>query len=364
MGELEAETARPATAARVVTVGELVAAYVQHGREYYGPQSQENTRIASAVRNMQMYAAFPVTEFDPPKLKRVIERTVLDGDTRKEMVAKYGHKPISRATINDYTQVLQRMFKWAVSEKLMPVEIQQALATVSLVRKGRGKLADKCAEPRKIEPANPQAVTAVVKEAQPEIATMIQVQLLCGMRPDEVTIMRPCDIDTTLRDGCWTYTPTQHKNSHRAGREREEIYIGPKAQKLLTPWIEKTKPGDFLFSPRRVSERWNAEQAAKARKGKNSRGTNGAFAKLNQEKPPRDHYDDHSYRQAVKRICKRLKVDHWTPNQLRHGQATTLRALYGIEAAKLVLRHRHLSTTEMYAEKDKKRAREIVKQVG
>lgn len=28
-----------------------------------------------------------------------------------------------------------------------------------------------------------------------EIATMIELQLLTGMRPDEVTIIRPCDIE-------------------------------------------------------------------------------------------------------------------------------------------------------------------------
>ena len=49
--------------------------------------------------------------------------------------------------------------------------------------------------------------------APPQIAAMIQLQRLTGMRPDEATIMRPCDIDRT--DEIWLYVPQGHKMEWR-----------------------------------------------------------------------------------------------------------------------------------------------------
>jgi integrase len=177
------------------------------------------------------------------------------------------------------------------------------------------------------------------------------------MRPDEVTIMRPCDIDTAKKDGCWTYVPGQHKNSWPEGMEHKEIFIGPKAQALLKPWLAKTGDEDYLFDPRNVVAAW---RESRRNKGKSTK----AMDKLAEQKPLRPCYNDSSYRVAVKRACKRANVDEWTPNQLRHNAGTLVRQLYGIEASKLVLGHRHLNTTEIYAERDKKKNREIIAAVG
>ena len=42
----------------------------------------------------------------------------------------------------------------------------------------------------------------------------------------------------------------------------------------------------------------------------------------------------------------------WAPNQLRHSAATEFRKKAGAEASRVALGHAHLSTTEIYAEKD------------
>jgi site-specific recombinase XerD len=49
---------------------------------------------------------------------------------------------------------------------------------------------------------------------------------------------------------------------------------------------------------------------------------------------------------------------------LRHNAGTKVRAKFGAEAAQLVLGHQNLSTTEIYAEKDRKRYEEIIKEIG
>jgi hypothetical protein len=50
------------------------------------------------------------------------------------------------------------------------------------------------------------------------------------------------DIDRTGR--VWVYKPERHKTEHR-GQSRE-IYLGPKAQAVLTPWL-RDRPDEFLI---------------------------------------------------------------------------------------------------------------------
>ena len=91
-------------------------------------------------------------------------------------------------------------------------------------------------------------------------------------------------------------------------------------------------------------------------------------------------YDNDAYRRAVTRACdladrqahkdnpeakadKRL-FPRWHPNQLRHTVATELRRRYGLEAAKVVLGHSELETTQVYAERDLAAAARIMAEVG
>jgi integrase len=343
-----------ATGARL-TIAELIEAYREYAKGYYGNKSKELGRIASAVRPLDtLFSATAVDDFSPLKLQRVLELLVLNGDTRAEIV-KAGGRKISRTTVNDYLQVLKRLFRWGVSQELVRSDVHQAICTVDGVRRGRGELSKKTAEPKKVLPVDPEDVEKAIVHCQPEIAAMIRLQLLCGCRPDEVTIMRPCDIDQTTKP-CWIYKPTTHKNEWRG--QDKEILIGPKAKKLLLPWIKKCESVDgYLFSPRKVAERWNEEQIRLS-------GKKPAFVKLNVLKPPRECYDDHSYAQAVRRACRRAGIDEWTPGRLRHNAGTNIRAEYGAEAAKLVLGHKHLNTTEIYAEKDRAKYAKIMSKLG
>ena len=72
-----------------------------------------------------------------------------------------------------------------------------------------------------------------------------------------------------------------------------------------------------------------------------------------------------SYRRAIHRACESVNVPSWKPNQLRHNAATRIRREYGIEMAQTVLGHRlGSSVTEVYAEANVKRAREVIARVG
>jgi integrase len=59
---------------------------------------------------------------------------------------------------------------------------------------------------------------------------------------------------------------------------------------------------------------------------------------------------------------RRLHV--WHPHQLRHNAATRLRKDFGLEAAQVILGHKTLAVTEVYAEKNVEAAKKIMGEVG
>jgi len=71
-----------------------------------------------------------------------------------------------------------------------------------------------------------------------------------------------------------------------------------------------------------------------------------------------------AYRKAITRACKRAKVTHWHPHQLRHTAATSIRREFGLDAARAVLGHKTLAMTDDYAELDQKKAEYVAKNIG
>jgi site-specific recombinase XerC len=57
-------------------------------------------------------------------------------------------------------------------------------------------------------------------------------------------------------------------------------------------------------------------------------------------------------------------IPHWHPHQLRHTAATELRKTHGLEAAQVILGHRTLTVTQVYAEKNVAAAMSIMAAVG
>lgn len=66
----------------------------------------------------------------------------------------------------------------------------------------------------------------------------------------------------------------------------------------------------------------------------------------------------------MERACEKAGVPKWIPGQLRHNAGTTIRRKYGLEAARLILGHQSMATTEIYAEQDMAKATRIVEEMG
>jgi integrase len=297
-------------------------------------------------------------DFGPRKLKAVVQAMVEEG--------------LSRGYINHQLGRIKRMFRWAVSEELIPPGVAQALDAVSGLRKGRTTAKER----DQVRPVEKATVEATLAYVQPVVADMVRVQLLTGSRPNEICILRPGDIDRTV--DVWQYVPATHKNEHR-GRQRV-IFIGPKAQEILQPYLLRPD-WVYCFSPSE-SERRRRELAHQARKTPMSCGNRPGTNRSRQPKRSAgSQYTTDSYRRAIHRAVEKANqercewntkhpgqrvplLEKWSPNRLRHSAGTEVRRQFGLEAAQVVLGHALADVTQVYAERDFQLARDVVKQIG
>jgi integrase len=170
--------------------------------------------------------------------------------------------------------------------------------------------------------------------------------------------MRAGDID--MAGPVWEYRPRRHKNQHR-GLPRV-ILLGPQAQAILGPFLT-AEPAAYLFSPRRYVEELRARRAA-TRKTKRTPSEAKRQGKAQPKRTPGERYTRRSYRVAVVRACQKAGVPGWSPLQLRHTAATLFRAKYGLEAAKAILGHSRVETSQIYAERDLAKAQQVMTEIG
>jgi integrase len=196
-----------------LTVNEVTLAYWRYDEKRYtrdGVPARELRNIKDALRHIKpLYGNTPAAEFGPKSLK-ALRQTMIDGDG------------LARSTINQRIQKIVRVFRWAVSEELIPAAVYQGLRTVEGLRRGR----DGAREAPRVQPVPEEHIEAVLPLVSAPIAAMIRVQYLTGMRPGEVMRIRGCEID---RSGAvWVYRPSRHKTLE-LGRSREIASSPPTA---------------------------------------------------------------------------------------------------------------------------------------
>jgi integrase len=171
--------------------------------------------------------------------------------------------------------------------------------------------------------------------------------------------MRPIDIE---RSGeIWVYTPEHHKTEHH-GKSRV-IPIGPKAQAILTPYLDREEL-DYCFDPRESEAMRRLDQHRKRKTPLSCGNKPGTNRVKNPTHRPGACYTTNTYRQAIHRACDKAGVDKWSPNQLRHAMGTEARKLFGLENTRALLGHSSAVTTEIYAEVDLQAAARIAKEIG
>ena len=354
---------RPASMAAPdeITVAELLVRYRRWAKGYYrknGKPTPTITNIQVAARALrQMYGHRPAAEFGPLALKALRQKWI-DAD-------------LARSYVNRLVDFTRRIFKWGVAEQLVAPSVYQALAAVAGLKKGRTSA-------RETEPVKPVAeatIEATLPHLPETVADMVRLQRLTGCRPQEVCIIRPCDVDPTGE--VWIYHPESHKTEHH-GRERVAL-LGPRAQDILRPYL--LRPTDaYCFDPR-DSERKRLAQRHEQRTTPLSCGNRpGTNRKRKAKRAAGDHYTTITYRRAIERACDKAflapaeldekakrewyRAHRWTPNRLRHATATDIRKRYGLEAAQIILGHAKADVTQVYAERDIAKAVQVMREVG
>lgn len=368
---------RPTDAAAAITVAEIIAGYWDHAQGYYrradGTPTDDTKSIKKALGPLRrLYAPTEAAVFGPLALKAA----------RDEMI-RMGW---CRTYINSQIGRIRRMFKWAVENELVPPAVHQGLVAVVGLKAGR------CEAPESapVRAISTEVVDATLPFVSRQVAAMIRVQLLTGMRPGEVCLMRCTELD--MSGDLWRYAPSSHKTAHH-GHERL-IYLGSRSQEIIKPFL-KADVQAFLFSPADAE----AERRVSRKRGKRD-----------PQKRPGQRYTVTSYCRAIQRACaaafpppdhlarrrveaagrkhkstrrettaewktrlgpelwaalKAWRQEHrWHPHQLRHTAATELRRKYGLEAAQVILGHKQLTVTQVYAEKNVAAAEQIMRQVG
>jgi integrase len=366
-----------------LTMNELILAYWQHCQGYYrrpdGEPTSELACLKQALRPLkELYGPTPAADFGPLRLEAVRQRMVDLGWCRR--------------TINLHVGRIKHFWKWAVAKEKVPPSVYQGVRAVEGLRCGRSE----ARETAPVLPVPEAHINATRPFIAREVEAMIDLQLLTGMRPGEVCIMRPCDLEITGR--IWVYRPAHHKTMHHdKGRQ---VYLGPKAQEIVKPFLTVDLQA-YLFSPWQAREE-RFEKIRRERKTK-VQPSQVCRRKRNAKRLPRDHYDVNSYRRAITYGCDRAfalpthlaprqKQDgrreprtawwgrltpaekeevrtwrrkcRWHPHQLRHNAATNLRREFGVELARIILGHAAAFTTEVYAEADRQQAMEVIAKIG
>lgn len=328
-----------------LTVVEVLAAYKRHAQEYYRKNGKPTREVGCIVEASQhvtpLYGKTPATDFGPLALQVVQQRMIEAG--------------LCRTFINKQIGRIKRAFKWAVSQELISGENLPALLAVSGLRKGRTV----ARETLPIEPVDDAIVNATLEELPPIVADMVRFQRLTGCRPEEVCMIRPCDVD--ISGDVWAYRPQSHKTEHH--ERGRVIFIGPQAQDVLRPYLLREKTG-YCFSPQE-SERKRRQEKHAHRKTPLSCGNRpGTNRKAKPVRSAGECYTPDSYRRAIHRACKLAAVEKWSPNRLRHSAATEIRKRFGLEAAQVTLGHAKADVTQVYAERDMEKAADIMRQIG
>jgi integrase len=356
-------------------VHRLFVAYWQFCQAYYvsdGQPTHEIDNMLHAARPLiELFGDARIRDFRPTSLK-VVRQQMIDAG-------------LSRKTINNRVNRIRRIFKWGVENDLVEPTVLQALQAIAPLRRGRCGVK----EGPGVRPVPDDLIETTLVCMPGMVQAMIRVQLYSGMRPGELVIMRTGDIDTSGK--VWVYRPESHKTEHH-GHDRV-IYLGAKAQDYIKPYLG-TDLDAYIFDPRKAMEqRWatckthrqHLNVQRKTTRRISDRYTTATYLRAiyyacDKAFPPpeplcRKAATD-GKRETLKAWNERLtkeqhtelkawqKAHRWHPHQLRHNAATYLRKEFGIEAARVVLGHKSVGVTEIYAELDRMKAAEIMGKVG
>jgi len=289
-------------AAGDVSVTELCLAYWTWMKGVYHPSSLHTHKDAIRIFR-QHHGSAPAASIGPNALR----------DLRVVMVRERGW---SRTYANRQCKRIAQAYKWGAARELVPASVYDSLRLLEPLRKGEHG----ARENTRRAPVDMGLVERTIEHLPEAVAAMVRVQMVTGMRPCALTIMRPCDLD---RSGdVWVYTP--HAPGCEDSPKYNPVLLGPRAQREIIPRLGIDQHG-WVFGS----------------------------------------YTTGSYRRAIVRACERQGLTRWTPYQLRHTVLTAIERSHGLIQASLVAGHASAKITDsVYTHRDQETVLRVVREVG
>ena len=330
-----------------ITISEVIFVYRKHTHNYYrknGTVTREAGIIDDALRILRKHFGRTfIANFGPLALDTLREAMIDELDWSR----KYLNKQVNR---------IRSMFKWAAAKEIVDATVSGVLRELPGLKKGRSR----ARETSRIRPVSDAIVNATIAALPNVVADMVRVQRLTSARPGEICSMAPVDLDRTA--DVWIYRPAEYKTEHF---EKDRIIaIGPRAQKVLAPYLQDRAPESFCFSPVESELQRRAVAAANRKTPLSCGNCRGSNRVARPQRKANERYTTDSYRRAIHRVCDKLDLEKWSPNRLRHTASTEIRRRFGIDAARAVDGHSAASTTEIYAELDLNKAVEVMRALG
>ncbi len=351
--------AKPSTC---LVIAQLCERYLDDRAEYFGGSDGKPTHSYARVKIvvkllMAHYPTLPADELGPVRLRAIREHLIEQGQSRRY--------------INELVSQIKLMFRWGCSRELVPATTYQALATVDGLKQGKTR----ARETERVLPVSDAVIETTKQHLSQTVRDMVTIARHSGMRPGEVCIMRPCDIDRTGDE--WEYRPHYHKSQYR-GRTRV-VTLGPRCKAALAKYLDR-EPNAYCFSPIESEAARRAAQF-KARITPLHYGNRPGTNKTKKPKrTPGKRYTSFSFGRAIERAClKAFPVpegvegsardawirDHsWAANQLRHSYATEVRKMFDADTAQVCLDHSKPDVTQRYAEPNLDKKKIVAARMG
>lgn len=287
--------------ANTLTVGQLVALFMQHGTADFAMRrgTTEAGNFRDATKELlALYAELPARAFDVLHLKAI----------RLLMV----ESKLARSTINKQRiRRVRTIFRWATEHHGLDSAVIARLESVKALR----PTVDGVTESPRPLAATIEQIRAVLADPKcPAVnRAMLRFQTLTGARPGEICGAVGVDLDQSKSP--WRWMPQAHKN---AWREKVRVIpVGPRAQLVLLPYMN-----------------------------------DGPLFVTKRGKPFRvDHYH-----QMIQESCERLRIQRFSPQSVRRFTLTEADDLADVETAQELASHSDTRTTETYLRRAGRRA--------
>lgn len=359
---------------KVKTVHDLVAEFLVWAKVKYrkkdGAPKPELRNFPPALKPVtDLHGDLPAKDFRVGQLEEV-----------QEDMVRRGWKP---AVINRNIVRIRTCWRWAERKDLVPEGRWNNLRALPGLEAG---------EPD-VPPVPEEDLVATLPHLGRIPRAMVEIQLLTAGRPSEIEGLRPRDFQRTGKfqlhageslhlGGVWAVELLEHKTAHK--KQRRFLLFGPQAQAVLQPFLEGRDPDAYLFSPKDAAIEF---LEATERRIHHDR-----------KRAPGEKYERFSYRNAVRRACDRAfpppaplakredeswrawkqrltagqrlelkawrKAHRWHPYQLRHNAATRLVKQFGWDVARIVLGHKTVKMTRIYAKDDVLKAASAIEKAG